>query len=208
MYLPKHTRADEAEAERLLANLRAGDLITATAEEGLFATYLPLLHEPGSGGHGRLLGHVARRNDHWRLSPVGESLVIVHGPDAYIAPAWYESRTTTGRVVPTWNYVTAHIYGELVVHDDPDWLEAVVRALTDHHEENRPEPWSVDDAPRPYIDAQLRAIVGVELRISHMEVKAKLGQGGSAADTEGVIRGLRSEGEDAVADAMSRTRPH
>ncbi len=205
MYLPRHLRADDAETARLLSGLRAADLVTATTE-GLFATFLPLIHAPAPDGFGRLLGHVARRNEHWRLSPVGESLVIVHGPDAYITPAWYETKTTTGRVVPTWNYVIAHLYGELVVHDDPTWLEAVVRALTDRHEATRPEPWSVDDAPRPYIEAQLRAIVGVELRISRMEVKAKLEQGEPAADIDGVIAGLRAEGEDASADAMSRAR--
>jgi len=205
MYLPKHLRADDAETAMLLSGLRAADLVTATPD-GLYATFLPLIHDTSGGEFGRLLGHVARKNDHWRLEPVGESLVIAHGPDAYITPSWYETKRTTGRVVPTWNYVTAHIYGELLVHDDPVWLEWVVRTLTQHHEADRSLPWSVDDAPRAYIDAQLRAIVGVELRIHRMEVKAKLEQGEPAADVDGVIAGLRDSGEDASADAMSRAR--
>ncbi|HWD70647.1 MAG TPA: FMN-binding negative transcriptional regulator [Solirubrobacteraceae bacterium] len=205
MYLPKHLRADDAETAILLRGLRAADLVSAT-RRGLFATFLPLLHDTSGGEFGRLLGHVARKNDHHRLEPIGESLVIAHGPDAYITPSWYETKTTTGRVVPTWNYVTAHIYGELIVHDDPAWLEWVVRLLTDRHEAERSVPWSVDDAPRPYVDAQLKAIVGIELRISRMEVKAKLEQGEPAADIEGVITGLRESGEGASADAMSRAR--
>jgi transcriptional regulator len=205
MYLPKHMRADAAETVMLLSGLRAADLVTATPE-GLYATFLPLIHDSSGGEFGRLLGHVARKNHHWSLDPTGESLVIAHGPDAYITPSWYEAKTTTGRVVPTWNYVTAHIYGELIVHDDPVWLEWVVRLLTDHHEAGRAAPWHVDDAPRPYVDAQLKAIVGVELRISRMEVKAKLEQGEPAADIDGVISGLRDSGEHASADAMSRAR--
>lgn len=205
MYLPKHLRADDAETELLLSGLRAADLVTATAD-GLFATFLPLIHDTSGGEFGRLLGHVARKNEHWRLEPIGESLVIVHGPDAYITPSWYETKSTTGRVVPTWNYVTAHIYGELVVHDDPVWLEWVVRALTEHHESERPVPWAVDEAPRPFLDAQLRSIVGVELRIEHIEVKAKLEQGEPAGDVDGVIAGLRESGDHASADAMSRAR--
>lgn len=207
MYVPKHLRADDAETAMLLSGLRAADLVSATPD-GLFATFLPLIHDTSGGEFGRLLGHVARRNDHWRLEPIGESLVIAHGPDAYITPSWYETKTTTGKVVPTWNYVTAHIYGELIVHDDPVWLEWVVRSLTALHEAERPSPWSVDDAPRPYVEAQLKAIVGLELRISRMEVKAKLEQGEPSADIDGVIAGLRASGEHGSAEAMTRARRH
>jgi len=205
MYLPKHFKAGDAETEELLTGIRTADLVTASAE-GLYATLLPLIYDGDARGSGRLLGHVARKNDHWRLRPVGESMVIAHGPDAYISPGWYASKREHGRVVPTWNYTTAHIYGELVVHDDVVWLERVVRLLTARHEAARSEPWSVDDAPREYTEGQLRAIMGVELRISRVEAKAKLGQNRSAADIDGVIEGLRSVGDQASAVATSRAR--
>ena len=60
--------------------------------------------------------------------------MIVRGPEAYISPSWYAAKAEHGRVVPTWNYVTAHVHGRLVIHDDPDWLDALVRRLTDRHE--------------------------------------------------------------------------
>jgi transcriptional regulator len=205
MYLPKHFKADDDETAALLAGLRVADLVTPTTI-GLYATFLPLIHQGASGGFGSLLGHVARRNDHWRLGPVGESMVIAHGPDAYITPGWYESKREHGRVVPTWNYVTAHIYGELVIHDDPTWLEHVVRLLTDRHEATRTEPWSVDDAPRDFAESQLKAIVGIELKITRVEAKLKLGQNRSAADIDGVTAGLRARGDDALADATARAR--
>jgi transcriptional regulator len=207
MYLPKHFTANDDEARELLEGIVRGDLITAT-EEGLFATFLPLIHEASrdAGGFGSLLGHVARKNDHWRLEPRGQSMVIVHGPDGYISPGWYESKREHGRVVPTWNYLTAHIHGELLIHDDPAWLEAFVRRLTTRHEASRPQPWSIDDAPRDYIEGQLRAIVGVELRITRVEAKAKLGQNRSSADIDGVIDGLRAGGNDQLADATAGGR--
>ena len=205
MYLPKHFRAGEAATEELLAAVRRADLITSTTE-GLYATFLPLIYDPGADGSGSLLGHVARKNDHWRLDPTGESLVIAHGPDAYITPSWYASKREHGRVVPTWNYTTAHIYGELAIHDDVVWLERVVRRLTERHESTRAQPWSVDDAPRDFTEGQLRAIVGVELRISRVEAKAKLGQNRSGADVDGVIEGLRDAGEESSALATSRAR--
>src|SRR6185369_1393908 len=97
----------------------------------------------------------------------------------------------------------AHIYGDLVVHDDPGWVEALVRRLTDKHERARVHPWKVDDAPRAYVEGQLRAIVGVELRITRIEAKAKLSQNRPAEDVAGVIAGLEHDGEHAHAAAVS-----
>ncbi len=207
MYLPRHFTADEVQARELLTGIRAADLVTATSE-GLFASFLPLIYDESVGESGALLGHVARKNDHWRLEPIGESMVIVHGPDGYITPSWYEAKREHGKVVPTWNYLTAHIHGLLVIHDDVGWLERLVRRLTDRHEADRPKPWAADDAPRDYIESQLRAIVGVELRISRVEAKAKLGQNRSSADIDGVIEGLRERGDGALAVATSRGRRH
>ena len=205
MYLPQHFTADARETRELLSGIRAADLVTAT-EAGLFATFLPLIFDEATGGHGSLLGHVARRNDHWQLGPHGESLVIVHGPDGYISPGWYAAKREHGRVVPTWNYLTAHVYGQLVIHDDPAWLEDLVRRLTDSHEAERAEPWSVDDAPRDYVEAQLRAIVGVEIRITRVQAKAKLGQNRAGGDIDGVIAGLGADGNQQLADATARGR--
>ena len=196
MYIPDHFRPTTEDVAEILANIGAADLISATAD-GILATMLPLIHELPSGSdaagdRGRLLGHVARNNRQWKTAPIGEAMVIVRGPDAYISPAWYATKREHGRVVPTWNYVTAHIHGRLVVHDDAAWVEANVRALTARHEASRPEPWSVDDAPVPYIEGQLKAIVGVEIVISRIEAKFKLSQNRSTDDVDGAVAGLEA----------------
>ena len=129
-------------------------------------------------------------------------MVIAAGPDAYISPAWYATKREHGRVVPTWNYITAHVHGRLVIHDDPAWVEANVRRLTAQHERTRAEPWSVDDAPRPYVEGQLKAIVGVEIVINRVEGKWKLSQNRSVADMTGAIEGLEAIGEHDVSAAM------
>ncbi len=205
MYVPAHFAADVGEVRELLIQQGAADLVTATTS-GLTATLLPFLYEPTVGEHGSLLGHVARNNDQWRHEVLGDALVIVRGPDAYISPSWYASKAEHGRVVPTWNYVTAHIYGRLVVHDDPDWVGALVRRLTDRYEADNPLRWSVDDAPAAFVAGQLRAIVGVELVISRVEAKAKLSQNRSAADINGVITGLEARGDTPTADAVRAAR--
>jgi transcriptional regulator len=210
MYIPAHFTPDPVLVNELLRNHGAADLVTVT-EQGLVATMLPFLFVPpedpvSAGPLGSLHGHLARSNDQWKLTPTGEALAIVRGPDAYITPGWYASKREHGRVVPTWNYLTAHVYGRFVVHDDPVWTEDLVRRLTVRHEAYRDHPWSVDDAPRPYIEGQLRAIVGIEIEITRIEAKAKLSQNRPAADIDGVIAGLRERGDEESADAVKRAR--
>ncbi|HEY3605080.1 MAG TPA: FMN-binding negative transcriptional regulator [Sporichthyaceae bacterium] len=201
MYVPAHFAADEAVVQDLLGNHGLADLITHT-ESGLLATQLPFAHDPTVGEHGALLGHVARNNEHWRQAALGEALVILRGPDAYISPSWYPSKREHGRVVPTWNYLTAHVYGQLVVHDDPVWLEALVRRLTERYEAGRVDAWSVDDAPAAFLAGQLRAIVGLEVVITRIEAKSKFSQNRTPADVDGVITGLTDLGDLANADAV------
>lgn len=206
MYVPAHFAVDDTAVRELLSQPAASDLITATAS-GLSATLLPFVYDSTVGEQGVLLGHVARNNDHWRQLAVGDALVIVRGPDAYVSPSWYPSKAEHGRVVPTWNYVTAHVYGQLIVHDDLDWVGALVRRLTDRHEADNPLRWSVEDAPADFVAGQLRAIVGVELVITRVEAKAKLSQNRPAHDIDGVIGGLQARGETATADAVRAARP-
>ena len=209
MYRPPAFDVPELpELHDLIRTSGAAHLVSLTAN-GLVGSVLPLLLDQDRGPYGTLVGHLARGNHHWRdVTPGVESLAIFAGPDAYISPSWYATKQETGKVVPTWNYVTVHAYGELVVHDDPVWLDGLVRRLTDHHEGRRDEPWSVDDAPPGFVRAQLRAIVGIELPITRIEGKRKLSQNRPAADVAGVIAGLASGGptERAVADLMTRVR--
>src|SRR4051794_16138372 len=125
MYVPAQFAADDATVRALLDQSRAGDLVTV-GEGGLLASLIPFIHDPEAGDHGSLLGHLARNNPQWRASSAGSSLVILRGPDAYVSPGWYASKALHGRVVPTWDYVTVHVHGRLVVHDDPDFVADVV----------------------------------------------------------------------------------
>lgn len=205
MYTPPKFAVDEESAAAFLAQIRAADLVTVT-EDGLVATFLPLLFDPSVGERGALLGHVARKNDQWKRRPIGEALVIAHGEDAYITPSWYPSKAEHGRVVPTWNYTTAHVFGRLAIHDDRDWVDANVRALTERHEASRAASWSVDDAPPTFHAGQLRAIVGVELVISGVQAKFKMSQNRDDADIDGVVAGLAADGLTTVSETVHRLR--
>lgn len=202
MYVPNHFAASDEQVDALLRSVIAADLVTPTGA-GLIATFLPLMYDADAGA---LLGHVARNNPHWQAADRdGESLVIVRGPDDYVSPSWYPSKQEHSRVVPTWNYTTAHVYGRLVAHDDVDWLRAFVIRLTERHENDRATPWQVSDAPEKFIAGQLRAIVGLELQITRVEAKVKLSQNRSAEDQAGVVAGLdalHTSRADALADQM------
>jgi transcriptional regulator len=63
-------------------------------------------------------------------------------------------------------------------------------------------PWSVDDAPRAFIEGQLRAIVGLELQITRIEAKAKLSQNRPVGDIAGIVDGLAARGDDPMATAV------
>jgi transcriptional regulator len=82
----------------------------------------------------------------------------------------------------------------VVVHDDPAWVEDLVRRLTSRHEVDRPDPWDVDDAPTAFIAGQLRAIVGLEVRITRVETKVKMSQNRPRDDIDGVADGYFEEG--------------
>jgi transcriptional regulator len=206
MSTPTHFAVDEDEARQFVAEIVTGDLVTMT-DDGIVATFLPLLHDATGTPFGSLVGHVARTNDQWRLLPHGEAMVIARGPDAYVSPSWYASKAEHGRVVPTWNYATAHVYGDLVVHDDVEWLESLVRRLSDRHESGRENPWSVDDAPPKFVAGQLRAIVGLELVVSRVEVKVKMSQNRPGTDIDGVVAGLAADGFADASALVERSRP-
>ena len=111
-------------------------------------------------------------------------------------------------MVPTWNYMTVLAFGSITLHREPEWLLSHVRLLVDRHEAARADPWSVDDAPEGYVETQVKAIVGLEFRISRLEAKRKLSQNRGAVDIAGTIEGLSagSDGERAVAEEMRRRR--
>lgn len=203
MYVPPANAMNDPDVTAFLAAHAAARLVTVGPDGRPDSTLLPVLVDGD-----RVIGHLARANDHWtRIAPASPGLVVVSGADAYVSPGWYATKAQHGRVVPTWNYSEVQLRGAVTVHDDPDWVLDVVTRLTERHEAGREQPWAVDDAPAKYVRGRLRAIVGIELVVDSVEGKAKLSQNRSDADREGAIAGLRVE-DDAmarvVADEMER----
>jgi len=191
MYQPAHFVEQDADA--LLALMTAAPLATLVRGGAeLAADVLPLEVERVGAGW-RVTGHVARANALWREADGQPVLAIFQGPQAYISPNWYPSKAQHGKAVPTWNYTMVQVHGTLRAIEDPQWLRAFVTRLTERHEGGRAMPWHVADAPADYLDAMLKAIVGIEIEVTKLEGKFKLSQNRSAEDRTGVVLGLESD---------------
>ena len=208
MYVPAHFKEDRVPVlHDAIQRIGFGTLVTS-GSDGLEANHFPMLFEPEPGPLGALRGHMARANPQWRrIQPGAQPLAIFLGPNTYISPSWYPTKEQTGEVVPTWNYLTVHAYGEIAFIHDPVELRDHVGKLTAIHEAGRPMPWAVSDAPDDYLKDMIRAIVGFKLVITRLEGKWKMSQNRVPQDMVGVREGLRREdGADqrAVLDIMDK----
>jgi len=211
MYTPSYFKDEDlASLHRQMEDTRLATLVTAD-ETGLLAIHVPLLLDPTQGPNGTLYGHLAKANPQWKSLGCGEALVIFQGADAYISPSFYAAKAEHGKVVPTWNYVAVHAYGQAEVFTDPARLLQIVTGLTNKHEATRAQPWAVSDAPADYIEKMLNGIVGFAIPIERLEGKRKLNQNRSADDIAGVSKGLatsRDQQDQEIARLMSPGETH
>lgn len=206
MYVPKHFEVPAELLARILAAPLAGDLITAHAD-GLIATHLPYLWRPAGNepGDGSLVLHVARNNTQWSEPAIGEALFVITPASDYISSLWYPTAQDSGKLVPTWDYVTLHLYGRLVAHDDVAWTTQAVADLMAAHERTV----TLADMPERYLAGELRAIVGLELQVTRLVAKAKLSQNRTPEDVDGVIEGLHGVGAHETAELVAEfAKPH
>jgi transcriptional regulator len=204
MHLPQFANDDPAAWQALMAEHPLG--IWFGAHDGEFrADHIPFLFDATKGPHGTLLAHVSRANPVWRH--LGRSLVVFHGPQAYVSPNWYASKADHGKVVPTWNYAVVHVHGTARAVEDRDELLALITRLTATHEQGQAHPWQVSDAPADYIDKLLRAIVGIEITVERIEGRWKMSQNRSEADRAGVAAGLQQIGSEVARAAAALVQP-
>lgn len=208
MYLPQHfAESRPAELHRIIREHPFGTLVTQSAQ-GLDANHLPFELDAERSPYGTLQAHIARANPLWTEVADGtEVMVVFRGPHGYISPNWYPSKHETHRHVPTWNYEVAHAHGRLRVIDDERFVRGMVARLTRRHEAGQPRPWKMGDAPGDYLEQMLQMIVGLEIEVTRLEGKRKLGQNREARDQDGAIRALHERGMQELSLAMARTRP-
>ncbi|QLG89413.1 FMN-binding negative transcriptional regulator [Chitinibacter bivalviorum] len=193
MYTPNHFKSPNRESElQLIADFPLATLVL-NSPNGLDANLIPLYwfaDESDGGRFGVLRGHVARANPLWQQAGA-EVLAIFQSPSHYISPGYYPSKARDPRVVPTWNYSTVQVRGELKVLESSEALLSLLTKVTTHHEQGSASPWQLSDAPAPYLDKMLAAIVGIEIKISSsISGKFKQSQNQSAENQAGVREAL------------------
>lgn len=194
MYVPSHFKEDDTgKLQQYIRDYGLGLLVVAD-DAGIEANHVPFYLSPEENGSpGVLQCHLARSNPAWqRLQGGDRVLVVFQGPDAYISPSWYETKSETGRVVPTWNYLAVHAEGRARIIEDSGWLKHHLHRLTEQNESGMNTPWSVDDAPADFTERLVQAIVGVEIKIDSLTGKLKASQNQPERNRVGVKAGLEA----------------
>jgi transcriptional regulator len=193
VYIPEYHRIEDRAVTMAFIKANPFAILISSTPEGPFATHLPILARE-IDGHLHLRGHMAKANPHWKsINENEESLVIFHGPHAYISPSLYETRES----VPTWNYAAVHAYGKGSVVTDESHLHALLQELIAHFDSQYAEQWpSLSDQ---YRSRMVQHIVGFELTATRVETKFKLSQNRPRADQENVIQSLASCSDSTVA---------
>ncbi|KAH8678428.1 putative transcriptional regulator [Xylariales sp. PMI_506] len=234
----------EVHAERSIPALRQlirdqpfGILTTAIASEAfplIQATHVPFIldieDETSETELGTLRGHIARANPQAKAmiaSLAGsetnvleqEVLVLFNATTHHYVPPRFntESKPLDGKVVGTWNYGAAQVYGKARIFFDSRaeetgaFLQSQLVALSDHCEKSimgytgkggKPEAWQMSEAPERYIELLKKAIIGIEIKIDRLEGKFKMGQELSEGDRQGVVEGFKELGTD-VGNSMA-----
>ena len=208
VYQPAHFREDRREVQFDLIHRNPLGTLISHGIAGLIANPLPFVLYDGEGASGTLRVHMARANPQWQqLDGTAECLVVFAGSNEYITPSWLPTKQQTGKVVPTWNYATVHVWGTPRVTHDAGWLMRQITDLTAIQESKRPEPWQVTDAPAEYVEKLVAAIVGIEIPIERIEGKWKVSQNRNEAERTGIVAGLEGQGSEVMAKLVRGPDP-
>jgi transcriptional regulator len=185
-HTPAYILDDDAEIKRLV---RENPWVTYVSNPvgGMVASHYPTLLDEDAEGI-VLLTHFGRPDEVAHDIGDREMLVIVQGPHGYISPSWY----APGDMVPTWNHVTAHLYGVPEILSAAENLRVLER-LVDHFEEGLPDARSlrIDPAKAARI---AKGTIGLRIPVTRVEARKKLSQGRTDADRASIVDHLAGEG--------------
>ncbi|WP_144475659.1 FMN-binding negative transcriptional regulator [Cytobacillus oceanisediminis] len=178
MYIPKHFKIeDEVKICEFIEKYSFATLYSTHLGEH-YATHLPLILKKDENA---LYGHFARPNGQWKDIENQSVLVVFQGPHCYISPSWYEIKDA----VPTWNYVSIHIYGNVELIEDEKVIYDCLDEMVNKYE--KPDsPYNLINVDSKYIEGMSKGIVAFKINITKIEGKAKLSQN-HPAERQGLI---------------------
>ena len=201
---PHYLMTDPEEVRRLIRQHPWGTFVAHT-DAGIVASHYPVvLEEPTADDPDAIsiVSHVGRPDEQaLELDGGQEILLIVQGPHGYVSPGWYPE----GDVIPTWNHVTAHLWGVPEVLG-PEENYGVLEDLVDRFEARMPEPRALrldEEGTRRVA----KGTVGLPLRVTRFDARAKLSQNRPPEVRERIMAELRVDGpysSPALAGEMAR----
>ena len=192
MHAPAHFRMDDQAEIAAFIEARHFATLVVAGPDGPQAAHIPMiLNRDATGTPTTLEGHVAKNNPVAAVAARSvRALAIFTGADAYVTPSLYLSKREHGKVVPTWNYVAAHVTGAVEAFNDAEALRRQIGLLTDMMEKSAAIPWAVSDAPDDYVARMINGITGLRLSVDSIEGVAKLSQNRPEADRRAVLDGF------------------
>lgn len=195
-HTPHFLMTDPEEVKRLIRENPWATFVSHTAD-GLVASHYPVILDEEDREGISFFSHFGRPDEVAHELGQHEILVIIQGPHDYVSPSWYDP----GDIVPTWNHVTAHLYGvPETLSDDENYR--VLSRLTDHFEQSHPDGRSLaqdEEGTR----RTAKGTVGLHLRVTRFDARAKLSQNKKPHVVERVIDELESRNP-GLAEEMRR----
>lgn len=194
-HTPTYLMTDVDEVKRLIRNHPWATFVSP-ASTGLVASHYPAILEEDRDELS-IVSHFGRPDERSHELGEHEILVIIQGPHDYVSPSWYPE----GQVIPTWNHVTAHLYGTPEVLSEDENYEMLSR-LTDHFEDHRPDGrhLSQDEAGTR---RAAKGTVGLRMRVTRFDARAKLSQNKTPEVVDDITAHL-AERNPALAEEMRR----
>lgn len=191
MYIPDFNRVEDRSTSLAFMKANPFAILISNSDRGPVATHLPLLVRE-SAETVVITGHFAKANHQWSIIEEQESLVIFHGPHAYISPSLYEAQES----VPTWNYAAVHAYGKGRLLKQESEAMQVLANLIHEFDSSYYEQWS--SLSEQYRSTMLHRIVAFEIQATRIEAKFKLGQNRTKIEQDNLIRALEHSSDSAM----------
>ncbi|MDB5257860.1 MAG: transcriptional regulator [Chitinophagaceae bacterium] len=191
MYIPSFFKIEDKDKISDFISQNGFGIIISKGNDRLLASHIPMLFTTNEKGEHILTGHLSKANPQWKtFDALTEVLTIFQGAHSYISSSWYDHNN-----VPTWNYMAVHIYGHLRLLTE-DELLTELRKMTDKYEADSSKPVSVDKMEAPMLAAQLRGIVGFEIKVNEVHAAYKLSQNRDDKNHSLIIDELEKKGDE------------
>ncbi len=133
-----------------------------------------------------IVGHVMTKTDHFNAySKYAKVMAMFQGPHTYVSASVYKDP----RSASTWNYMTVQAKGEIRMFTPEETYE-VVKKLTNQYEDPASSPAAFHKMDETYIQKNLQAITGFELKVIELKHVFKLSQNHPQENRDAIIKNL------------------